>query len=72
MEWGEPGCAGLWEQGVNTQTGQATQAAVMGSERAGPEESQIPQNDRPQQRHYWGSQVKWTSSDMDYHTFSYL
>ncbi len=46
VERGKPGGAGLWEQGVDTETCQTPQTAAVGSERAGPEESQVPQNDR--------------------------
>lgn len=47
VEWGEPGCAGLWKQGVDTQTGQTAEVAAVGSKWAGPEEGEIPQNDWP-------------------------
>lgn len=46
VERGKPGSAGLRKQGVDTETCQTPQTAAVGSERVGPEESQVPQNDR--------------------------
>ncbi len=45
------------------------EAFTVGSERTGPEKSEILQNDRPQQGHHWGPQVE-TVIHMD--TFEYF
>ena len=49
MEWSESVCARLWKQRVNTQAGQAPEASAVGSKWTWPKESEVSQNDRPQQ-----------------------
>lgn len=62
VEWSESGSAGLWKQGVDPQTGETSEAAAVGTERAGPKEGEIPQNDWPEHRHHRGAQVKFDQS----------
>lgn len=61
VERGEPSSAGLREQRIHTEARKTPEAPALGTEWTGPEEGEVPQNDRPQQRDHWGPQVKHSS-----------
>lgn len=66
LEWSESSRVGLWEPRINTQTSKATEASPVGPKWTGPKKSEIPQNDRPEQRHNWRPQVEFETNKMDY------
>lgn len=63
MEWSEPVCSRLWKQRVNTQAGQALEATAVGSKWTWPKESEVSQNDRPQQGNHWRPKIRTHSEN---------
>lgn len=67
MEWSESVCARLWKQRVNTQAGQAPEATAVGSKWTWPKESEVSQNDRPQQGNHRRPKIRTQSENTPQH-----
>lgn len=58
LEWSESVRARLWKQRVDTQAGQAPEATAVGSKWTRPKESEVSQNDRPQQGNHRRPEIR--------------